>query len=159
MFKLGIIDTAYSRVDMMRLVLEKTQEIARIHKINVKTLSRTVPGHKELAVEALRLIEDQGCDICIVLGWVGPRKSDLVSAHEACMALNIAKTMSRTHILECIIYESDIEEKSLLESSRLKAISCTRHALGMISDIDCLKIKGGEGDREGAEPAIVFNIS
>ena len=157
MKKIGIVDTAYSRVNMAKFAIQQVEYVMQTSEMNVGLVHATVPGHKELAVEALRLLEEEQCDICVVFGWVGPKELDLTSAHEAAMALAMAKVQARKHVLECFIFESQHDEASLLEVASKRAVAHANNAIAMITKNASWELHSSIGDREGEANASVLD--
>ncbi len=157
MKKIGIVDTAYSRVDMAKVVCNFFRQNELKIGNNIEIIRATVPGHKELAVGALSLFEKNDCDVCIVFGWVGPKESDLVSAHEAALAIAFGKVKVSRHILECFVFESQHEETALKDIATNRAIAHMKSALSIVSDDSLSSIKSSIGDREGDENATLLD--
>lgn len=153
MKKIGIVDTAYSRVDMAKVINLEFEQMQRDHCQSIELLRATVPGHKELAVGALQLLEVWQCDVCIVLGWVGSKDSDLTSAHEASIAVAMAKVKTSRHILECFVFESKHDESDLCDIASNRAVAHLKSALQLVSDNVLTAIQSSIGDREG-EPNV-----
>ncbi|MGI0117721.1 riboflavin synthase [Zooshikella sp. RANM57] len=156
MKKIGIVDTAFSRVDMAKFAIQQIEQAKQICNSELTWLKATVPGHKEVAVEALRLLEQEQCDICIVFGWVGPKALDLTSAHEAAIALAMAKVQARKHVLECFIFESQHEQDALFEAASQRAVAHAKSAISMITDDPAWVVHSSIGDREGEANASVL---
>ncbi|MCS0316076.1 riboflavin synthase [Vibrio diabolicus] len=159
MKKIGIVDTAYSRVDMATVILNQFESQQRADCQPIELVRTTVPGHKELAVGALKLMEEQQCDVCIVLGWVGPKDSDHTSAHEAALAIAMAKVKVSSHILECFVFESHHDESELVEISKNRAKAHLNSALLLASDKEGYTVPSSIGDREGEPNAQVLECS
>lgn len=158
MKKIGIIDTAYSRVDMATVIEDEFRNTQLIDYQPVELVFATVPGHKELAVGALRLIENNQCNICITLGWVGPKECDQTSAHEAALAIAMAKVKTSCHILECFIFEANYNEEDLAKIASKCAVSHLKSALQLVSVDPMRAVPSSIGDREGQQNASVLRI-
>ena len=57
MKRVGIVDTTFARYDMARAAMDELKQFC-----SVKFVRRTVPGFKDLPVEAKVLLEDD-CDL------------------------------------------------------------------------------------------------
>ena len=74
------------------------------------TLRRTVPGFKDLAVAAKKMIEEDGCRIVVALGMPGREQVDKVCAHEASTGIMTAQLMTNTPILEVFVHEDESDD-------------------------------------------------
>src|SRR5580704_15816513 len=79
---IGVVDTMFARYDMGGEALDALKQCPGFGT-RFTTLRRTVPGFKDLAVAAKKLIEEDGCRIVVALGMPGKEKVDKVCAHEA----------------------------------------------------------------------------
>ena len=83
---IGIVDTMFARVNMGEIALEAlAAKPDRGQRFDL--VRRTVPGIKDLAVEAQRLIQSHGCAIVLVMGMPGAEAVDQVCAHEASLGV------------------------------------------------------------------------
>src|ERR1019366_9536183 len=80
------------------------------------TIRRTVPGFKDLAVAAKKLIEEEGCRIVVALGMPGKEAVDKVCAHEASTGIMTAQLMTNTPILEVFVHEDESDDPAILAS-------------------------------------------
>ncbi|MEK6953471.1 MAG: riboflavin synthase [Candidatus Micrarchaeota archaeon] len=143
-YKIGVVDTAFARVDMAKCALEELSK-----KKDVEIIRRTVPGIKDLAVECKRVLNG-GADICIALGWVGGAEIDRQCAHEASIGIQNAKLMAGKHILEVFVFE--FEGKTPNELSAIAENRARKHAMNaylMVSDPKSLSRNAGMGIRQG----------
>nr|MDA8342947.1 riboflavin synthase [Actinomycetota bacterium] len=113
MDRIGVVDTMFARYDMGA---EAADELAACpgHGRTFEVLRRTVPGFKDLAVEAKRLIEDEGCRIVVALGMPGRAAIDQVCAHEASQGIMLAQLLTSTHVLEVFVHENEEEDPARL---------------------------------------------
>src|SRR5215472_10518930 len=89
MERIGVVDTMFARVDMGAIAERKLSTLAG-HGDRFQVLRRTVPGMKDLAVAAKRLIEADACSIVIACGMPGPADIDQICAHEASQGIMLA---------------------------------------------------------------------
>ena len=78
---IGVVDTMFARYDMGAEAVESCPSAPATVPFTV--VRRTVPGFKDLAVAAKKLIDEEGCRIVVALGMPGKEKVDKVCAHEA----------------------------------------------------------------------------
>jgi riboflavin synthase len=146
--KLGIVDTTFARVDMARCAREEIQN----NWPNVQIVERTVPGFKDLSVECKKLLEEEGCDICLALGMPGKEPIDKQCAHEASMGIMQAQLMTNKHIIEVFVYEDEgRDEKDLKEVCKNRARKHARNAVKMVLKPDALAKRRASGARQGRE--------
>jgi len=148
---IGVVDTMFARMDMGGIVMETLEGKADYGR-RFDLVRRTVPGMKNLAVEAQRLIQSHGCGIVIVLGMPGPEAIDRLCAHEACLGVMAAQLATSTHILDVLVHEDEADG----DDQRLAAICrdrCAKHALNaydMLFAPERLTARAGQGVRQGA---------
>jgi riboflavin synthase len=147
---IGIVDTMFARVDMGVIAVEAlAAKQDRGETFDV--VRRTVPGFKDLAVEAKRLIQQHGCAIVLVMGMPGPEAIDQVCAHEASLGVMAAKLLTSTHILEAFVHESEAAgDEGLL--ARICQERVGKHALNaydMLFQPETLVARAGQGVRQG----------
>ena len=147
---IGVVDTMFSRVDMGAIVL-RTLRAKPDFGVGFDIVRRTVPGIKDLAVAAKRMIQLDGCEIVIALGMVGGAELDRVSAHEAGLGIMLAQVTTSTPILGVLVHD----EEAPGDEAGLMAIfqdRCAGHALNaydMIFDPASLVARAGQGVRQG----------
>ena len=146
---IGVVDTMFARYDMGGEALDALKQQPG-HGTRFRVLRRTVPGFKDLAVEAKRMIEEEGCRIIVALGMPGSAEVDKVCAHEASTGLMSAQLMTNTHILEVFVHEDESDDPAVLATvfknrSRDHAIN----AYQMLYDPDALVARAGQGIRQG----------
>jgi riboflavin synthase len=151
---IGVIDTMFARVNMGAIAMDAlAAKPDRGQRFDL--VRRTVPGVKDLAVEAQRLIQQHGCAIVLVLGMPGAAEIDQVCAHEASLGVMAAKLNTSTHILEAFVHESEAGG----DDARLAAICrdrCAKHALNaydMLFAPQFLIERAGGGVRQGQADA------
>ncbi len=148
---IGVVDTMFARADMGGIVL-KTLRQKEDYGRTFDLVRRTVPGFKNLAVEAQRLIQTHGCAIVVVLGMPGPEAIDRLCAHEASLGIMAAQLATSTHILDVFVHE----EEGGGDDAVLAAIAqdrCAKHALNaydMLFRPESLTARAGQGVRQGA---------
>ncbi len=153
MDRIGVVDTMFARYDMGA---EAVDELASCpgHGTVFEVVRRTVPGFKDLGVEAKRLIEVDGCRIVVALGMPGRAAIDQVCAHEASQGIMLAQLLTNTHVLEVFVHETEEDDPSRLagvcaDRSRKHA----RNAYWMLYEPEQLTRRAGLGVRQGYEDA------
>jgi len=147
---IGIVDTMFSRVNMGEIALQAlAAKPDRGQRFDL--VRRTVPGIKDLALEAQLLIQSHGCAIVLVMGMPGAQAVDQVCAHEASLGVTAAKLATSTHILEAFVHEAEAggDDALLAEICRDR---CAKHALNaydMLFDPQSLVARAGAGVRQG----------
>ena len=106
---IGVVDTMFARYDMGAEALDELSECPG-YGTRFTTIRRTVPGFKDLAVAAKKLIEEDGCRIVVALGMPGREKVDKVCAHEASTGIMTAQLMTNTPILEVFVHEDESDD-------------------------------------------------
>ncbi|MBN1134511.1 MAG: riboflavin synthase [Methanosarcinaceae archaeon] len=144
---IGIVDTTFARFDMGRAAIHEIKQ-----NVSVRIRRVTVPGIKDLPVAAKKLIEEEGCDIVIVLGMPGSQDKDKVCAHEASMGLIQAQLMTNTHIIEVFVHEDEAKDER--ELALLMETRAREHALNVVKLLfkpEQLTKEAGTGQRQGFE--------
>jgi len=148
---IGVVDTMFARVDMGAIALQ-TLRAKPDFGARFDIVRRTVPGFKDLAVAAKRMIQLDGCEIVLALGMPGAADLDQTCAHEASQGIMLAQLMTSAPILEVFVHEIE----GLGDDARLLAICearCAAHALNahdMLFDPASLVARAGLGVRQGA---------
>ena len=117
----GLIDTTFARVNM-GAIAEDTLKTLEGYRSQFDVLRYTVPGFKDLAVASKRLIELNGADIVLAMGWSGGEALDNQSAQIASWGLMQAQLSTSTHILEVFVHVNESPDDPL----RLAAIATNR---------------------------------
>jgi riboflavin synthase len=146
---IGVVDTMFARYDMGGEALDALKQCPG-YGTRFTTVRRTVPGFKDLAVAAKKLIEEEGCRIIVALGMPGKEPVDKVCAHEASTGIMTAQLMTNTHILEVFVHEDESDDPAILASvfknrSRDHAIN----AYLMLYEPEKLTARAGQGVRQG----------
>ncbi len=145
--KIGIVDTTFSRIDMGKIAIDELKNYA-----GIKYIRRTVPGIKDLPVEAKKLIEEEKCDIVLTLGWVGKAEKDALSYIALSVGKIIAELMTNRHIIDVTIHEDEAEdEKVLLSIAENRIRKHVRNAVDLIRNPERLVKSAGMGKRQGFE--------
>ncbi len=110
---IGVVDTMFARYDMGGEALDELSQCPG-YGTTFTTIRRTVPGFKDLAVAAKKLIEEEGCRIVVALGMPGKEKVDKVCAHEASTGIMQAQLMTNTPILEVFVHEDESDDPATL---------------------------------------------
>ena len=150
MRKIGIVDTTFSRVDMGSAAEDELRKMGTGFKI----IRRTVPGVKDLPVEAKKLIEEENCDIVIALGMPGGKEIDKMCAHEASQGLIMAQLLTNTHIIEVFVHEDEAkDDKELAWLAERRAREHAQNAYYLLFKPEKLRKMAGTGQRQGFEDA------
>jgi riboflavin synthase len=151
---IGVVDTMFARVDMGGVAL-RTLRAKPDFGVRFDVVRRTVPGFKDLAVAAQRMIKLDGCEIVLALGMPGAADLDRTCAQEASFGIMMAQLMTSAPILEVFVHEGEGGG----DDARLAAICearCTGHALNahdMLFDPASLVARAGQGVRQGQADA------
>jgi riboflavin synthase len=144
--KIGIVDTTFARVDMASVAIKEIKS-----RISAEIVRRTVPGIKDIPVEAKKLIEEDGCEIVMVFGMPGSAPIDKQCAHEASLGIIMAQLMTNKHIVEVFVHED--EARSDEELKKLAENRAREHAINtvlMLTKPEMLTKMAGTGQRQGA---------
>ena len=126
-------------------------EVLRTLMPDAVIVRRTVPGLKDIPVEAKLLLEREGCDAGMVFGWVGPTLNDKISYAVYSLALQMVQLEHRVHILDVTVHEDEAPE----DPQRLREIALDRarkHAENLyllLRRPDELTRRAGTGRRQG----------
>lgn len=149
MEKIGVVDTMFARYDMGS---EAAAELASCpgHGERFEVVRRTVPGFKDLAVAAKRLIEQDRCAIVIALGMPGRAPLDKTCAHEASTGIMMAQLLTSTPILEVFVHEDEADDPAdLVPIFKDRARKHARNAYWMLYEPEELARRAGQGVRQG----------
>ena len=153
MDRIGVVDTMFARYDMGAEAVDELADCPGHGKV-FEVLRRTVPGFKDLAVEAKRLIEDEGCRIVVAIGMPGRAAIDQVCAHEASQGIMMAQLVTSTHILEVFVHENEEEDPERLARVCVeRARKHARNAYWMVYEPEQLTRRAGQGVRQGYDDA------
>jgi riboflavin synthase len=155
---IGVVDTMFARFDMGAEAVGEL-EACPGHGERFGVVRRTVPGFKDLAVAAKRLIEQEGCRIVVALGMPGRAPIDKTCAHEASMGIMQAQLMTSTPILEVFVHEDETDDPAELAAVfRDRSRKHARNAYWMLYEPEELVRRAGQGVRQGfadAGPLVV----
>ena len=128
--KIGIIDTMFSRINMGQFAIDELKKFPNVSFVRI-----TVPGIKDIAVECKKLIEEENCETCVALGYVGGAEIDTQCAHEASSAIMQTKLLTNKHILEVFVFENEAwSEPELIEIANNRTIKHVQNAIAMLHD-------------------------
>lgn len=150
MMRIGLADTMFARVDMGKIARQRLQEKTGFGS-KFELVCVTVPGFKDLAVSAKKLIEEEKCEIVLAMGWSGGAELDGRSAQIASMGLMHAQLLTNRHILEVFVHAEEAPDSM----SDLYSIAAGRveghadNAYDMICFPERLSDKAGRGCRQG----------
>jgi riboflavin synthase len=149
MITIGVVDTMFARFDMGGAALEEFATCPGYGE-TFTVLRRTVPGFKDLAVAAKRMIEVDGASIVVACGMPGSAPVDKQCAHEAAQGIMQAQLMTSTPILEVFVHEDEADDDAVLATvfeNRTK--DHARNAYWMLFDPEQLVARAGQGVRQG----------
>jgi len=148
MRRVGIVDTTFARYDMARAAINELKQLC-----SVKFVRCTVPGIKDLPVEAKRLLEE-GCDVVMAFGMPGAAPIDKQCAHEASLGLIWAQLLTNKHVIEVFVFEDEAQsEKELAELADKRSREHARNVYRLIFKPEELTKLAGTGQREGGPDA------
>ena len=146
---IGVVDTMFARYDMGGEALDALKQCPGYGTL-FTTIRRTVPGFKDLAVAAKKLIEEEGCRIIVALGMPGKEAVDKVCAHEASTGIMTAQLMTNTPILEVFVHEDESDDPAELAMVfRNRSRDHARNAYLMLYEPEQLTARAGQGVRQG----------
>jgi len=142
---IGIADTTFARFDMAGAAIDEIKKGV----VGVKIIRCTVPGVKDLPVEAKKLIEEKNCDIVMAFGMPGKEEIDKMCAHEASLGIIQAQLMTNKHIIEVFVHEDETDEKELAKLAENRARAHARNVLKLLFHPERLTKDAGMGKRQG----------
>jgi riboflavin synthase len=146
---IGVVDTMFARYDMGGEALDELSECPG-YGTKFTVLRRTVPGFKDLAVAAKKMIEEDGCRIVVALGMPGREQVDKVCAHEASTGIMTAQLMTNTPILEVFVHEDESDDPAELAMVfKNRSRDHARNAYLMLYEPEQLVARAGQGIRQG----------
>jgi riboflavin synthase len=150
---IGVVDTMFARFDMGAEALAELEECPGYGQ-RFRTIRRTVPGFKDLAVAAKQLIENDRCSIVVALGMAGPEPVDKTSAMVASQGIMLTQLLTSTPILEVFVHEDEALDPTVLATvCRNRARKHARNAYWLLYDPEQLVARAGQGIRQGFDDA------
>ncbi len=147
MKKIGVVDTTFARVDMASEVID----VIKSNIPDAKIIRYTVPGIQDIPVAAKKLIEEEGCEIVITLGWVGKTLTDKLSYLALSIGLINVQLMTNKHIIDVTVHEDEAEDEK--ELYRIAVERSRKHAENLVALLtkgrEALAKKAGRGIRQG----------
>jgi riboflavin synthase len=142
----AVVDTTFSTVDMGGIAVRTLRGL----KVPEERIVRvTVPGFKDLAVAAKRLIE-KGASIAIACGMVGPEPIDKQCGHEASLAIAQAQLMTSAHVLEVFVHMDEAStDAQLIRIVENRVAEHAVNAYWIMEKPDELVKRAGTGQRQG----------
>ncbi len=144
----GVVDTTFARFDMGGSVIDE------LHRLGTgfRVVRRTVPGIKDIPVEALDLFTSQQCDIVIACGMPGKEPLDKISASIASQGIMEVMLKTGKHILEVFVHEEEAKDGAELAwLMDRRAREHAQNAYYMIFNPEMLRRNAGKGLRQGFE--------
>ena len=149
MITIGVVDTMFARYDMGGAAIEELAGCPGFGQ-TFTVLRRTVPGFKDLAVAAKRMIENDGASIVVACGMPGSAEIDKQCAHEASQGIMQAQLMTSTPILEVFVHEDEADDPVVLASVfERRTKDHARNAYWLLFEPDQLVARAGQGIRQG----------
>ena len=146
---IGVVDTMFARYDMGAEAVDELEACPGFG-VTFDVVRRTVPGFKDLAVAAKKMIEEDGCRIVVALGMPGKEQVDKVCAHEASTGIMTAQLMTNTPILEVFVHEDESDDPAELATVfRNRSRDHARNAYLMLYEPEALTARAGQGVRQG----------
>jgi len=149
MKKIGIADTTFARYDMAKDAIDEIKSTTT----GLKMIRVTVPGIKDLPVACKKLIEEEGCEMCMAFGMPGPDPKDKVTSQVASTGLVHAQLMTNTHVLEVFVHEDEADGKALAKLCENRAREHAQNLIRMLMHPEKMTKRAGTGQREGFEDA------
>lgn len=150
MVRIGIVDTTFARFDMAKIAVDEIKKSVG----GVSIERTTVPGVKDLAVAAKKLVEEKQCDLVMAFGMPGGEEIDRMCAHEASQGIIQAQLMTNTHIIEVFVHEDEAESAGeLINIARDRARDHAKNAVKLLFHPDDLVREAGTGRRQGGVDA------
>jgi riboflavin synthase len=148
MKRVGIVGTTFARYDMAAAAIDELKQLC-----SVKFVRKTVPGIKDLPVEAKRLLEGE-CDIVMAFGMPGPAPIDKQCAHEASLGIIWAQLLTNKQVIEVFVFEDEAgSDKELAELADRRAREHALNVYRLLFKPEDLEKLAGTGQREGAPDA------
>jgi riboflavin synthase len=147
--RIGVVDTTFSRVDVGQAALEELADLDPDHDVT----RRTVPGVKDLPA-ACRALLDDGADLVMALGMVGPEDVDKTCGHEASMGLMALRVLFGRPVIEVFVHMDEVDtDEALRDLARERTREHAVNAHRLLEDPEALEELAGTGQREGFEDA------
>ena len=150
---IGVVDTTFARIDMGAIAVRHLNTLDGFGD-EFSVLRRTVPGFKDLAVAAKRMVEQDSCAVVVACGMPGGTEIDEVCAHEAAQGIMTAQLMTSTHILEVFVHTK--EESDPVAFAKLcqdRVAGHAQNAYWLLFQPEELVARAGRGVRQGSEDA------
>ncbi len=150
MYRVGIVDTTFSRVNMAKIVIDEL----RNNLSNIQIIRYTVPGIKDIPVAAKKLIEEYNCDIVITLGWVGKTQTDKYSYLASSIGIILVQLLTNKHVIDVTVHEDESDNpKELLQIAMDRARKHARNIIALLKGREALSRWAGTGRRQGGPDA------
>jgi riboflavin synthase len=146
---IGVIDTMFARYDMGGAAVRELESCPG-YGTRFEVLRATVPGFKDLAVAAKRMIELDRAAIVVACGMPGSAEVDKVCAHEASQGIMQAQLMTSTPILEVFVHEDEASDPATLAAVfENRTRDHARNAYWLLFEPEQLIARAGQGVRQG----------
>ena len=149
MVLIGVIDTMFARYDIGGAAVRELESCPG-YGTRFEVLRATVPGFKDLAVAAKRMIELDRAAIVVACGMPGSAEVDKDCAHEASQGIMQAQLMTSTPILEVFVHEDEASDPATLAAVfENRTRDHARNAYWLLFEPEQLIARAGQGVRQG----------
>lgn len=144
MFRIGIVDTTFARVDMAKYAINVIKE----HLPNVIIERITVPGFKNTPWACKILFSKKNCDAVMVFGWIGKSLIDKITYTVASMGLILIQIEIEKPVIDVTVHEDEAENDE--ELLKIAIDRSKKHAYNLIQLLkgDLTRF-AGQGLRQG----------
>ncbi len=150
MYRIGVVDTTFSRVDMAKIVIDELKN----NLTGIQVIRYTVPGIKDIPVAAKKLIEEHNCDIVITLGWVGATQTDKYSYLASSIGIIMVQLLTNKHIIDVTVHEDEAKSpEELLQIAVDRARKHAHNIIALLKGREALSRWAGKGRRQGKPDA------
>lgn len=151
MDRIGVVDTMFASIDMGSIAEHQLAELEGFGE-RFEVVRRTVPGFKDLAVAARRLIDRDGCSVVVACGMPGGADLDEACAHEASQGIMMAQVLTGVHILEVFVHSrEEADPGRFAQLCHNRVASHAVNAYWLLYAPEELRKRAGQGVRQGGE--------
>ncbi len=142
----AVVDTTFAVVNMGDRAVDQLQQ----HGIT-NIVRRTVPGFKDLGAACRQLLDD-GADIAIACGMVGPEDIDKQCSQDASFGLQLCQQFTGKHVLEVFVHMDETDDdQELIAVVDNRVREHATNAYWLLEAPEELAIRAGTGQRQGFE--------
>ncbi len=141
-----IVDTTFARVDMAKYAIEVIRNLMP----DARVVRKTVPGLKDIPVEAFILAKNEGCVAGMVFGWVGPTLVDKIAYAVYSMAMQLVQLQLGIHFIDVTVHEDEAKSEDELYSIAVeRARKHAENLYYLLREPEKLTAMAGTGRRQG----------